>query len=376
MRIALDLHACSDLMQGSHTYIYNLARHLLEVDAETEYYLYFSPGALALENPVFQRANARRRVIHPAGRAGRLTVGFPLELLRSGVDVFHCQYVAPPLCPCPYVVTIHDIIHERRPEFYPPRLRRMMQWLYPPSARRAARVLTVSAYTKREVHELYHVHEDRIVVSPNAASDEFRLIADRSEVEAVLARYGVRPPYALFVGRIEPRKNIGALLRSYAEMRSSGGPACPLVLVGMKDPLFAAYDAEMRACVRGEDVRFLGGVPQEHLPHFYNGAEVLVYPSFAEGFGLPVLEAAACGTPVITSNATALPEVMGTAACLIDPRDEHGLAEALRAVLTDGPRRARMRQAGLEQAARFSWRRTAEQVLQVYREVAATRRRT
>ena len=188
---------------------------------------------------------------------------------------------------------------------------------------------------------------------------------DEAAVRAFRARYGLPDRFILYLGTLEPRKNVPRLLEAYARLRR-GGEAPMLVLAGPRGWRHAAIDARVAALGLGDAVRFLGYVPASDLPLCYNAASVFVYPSLYEGLGLPPLEALACGTPVVASNASSLPEALGDAALLVDPRDPAALAGALAAALADEPLRGRLRAAGFAQARRFSWRRMAEQTLAVY----------
>lgn len=370
MKIGIDLHTVNNLFQGSRTYVYNLTRALLNIDKSNEYYLYLPPDTEEKTAGVFQQENVNCKVIRPSSRSIRLTIAFPARLAMDKIDIFHCQYMGPLLSPCPYVETIHDIIHETHPQFYPMKLKRLMKFFYPLSARKASRILTGSEYTKEQIRKLYKVPEERIDVTPYGASSEFRMVDDTREASRIAGRYGIEGPYILFVGRIEPRKNIFGLIRAYHLAKSRYNIAHKLVIVGMKDPLFEDFHRQVVHEERNDkDVLIVGGIEQEHLPYIYNGADLFVYPSFAEGFGLPVLEAMACGVPVLTSNTASLPEVAGDAGMMIDPGNDEQLATAIRRILGDSTLRSTMRENGLKRAKLFSWHQTAERVLQIYREV-------
>lgn len=368
MKIGIDLHSLGDLLQGSRTYIANLTKSLLRIDAENEYSLYL-PSSLPLPPGLSLSPGRKVRRSIPSSRLARIAFSFSRRLRRDGVRLFHCQYMGPLFCPCPYIVSIHDIIHETRPEFYPRRLRLLMRLFYPFSARRAARVITGSRYTRAELVRLYGLPEEKVVVTPYGASAEFQVVEDRDRVRRAAARYGITGDYILFVGRIEPRKNLRGLLAAYEILAADSAVRHKLVIAGMKDPLFPGFFDGLLSPARIPEVIFTGRVSPEDLVLLYNGADLFVYPSFAEGFGLPVLEAMSCGLPVITSNATSLPEVAGDAGIAVDPDDRSGLAAAIRRVLGDNGLREELGRRSLRQARRFSWERTAEQTLEVYREV-------
>jgi len=369
MRIGIDLHTLTDFMQGSRTYVYNLTRSLIDIDRENEYYLYFPRNLIMKADEGFKQENVHYRVISPSKRSIRLAISFPAKLAMHRVELFLCQYMGPLFTRCPYIVTIHDIIHERYPEFYPRNLRILMKLFYPLSARRAARVLTGSEYTKKEIRDIFKIPEGRIKVIPYGVSDDFRVVEDIERVNRVKNKYGIDDNYILFVGRLEPRKNIKGLIEAYTLLKNRYNIKQQLVIVGMKDALFRDFD------IRGENIEgniiFTGGVAQEDLPYIYNGADLFAYPSFAEGFGLPVLEAMACGVPTVASRTSSLPEVVGDAGLMVDPRDEEDLADGIHKVLTEPGLHSKMREKGLERSRLFTWKATAEKVLRVYQEIFA-----
>lgn len=360
MRVGLDLHTVTGLMQGSRTYIDALARALLKAGGND--YLLYLPDPATSDYP----GSSPRPV--PASRARRL-LGFGRALRRDRADLFHCQYLAPPLLPCPCVLTLHDILHETHPQFYPGGLRRLMALLYPRSARSAAAVITGSEFSKREIMARYRVPGERIHVTPYAADQSFGPIPPERARQAAAA-YGVHGPYILFVGRIEPRKNIAGLVEAFSLLAADGAVRHTLVVAGMMDDLFKEFHARTTARFGGR-VRFIGKVEPGDLPVLYAGADLFAYPSFAEGFGLPPLEAMACGTPVVAAGTTSIPEVTGDAALLVDPSDTAGLAQAMRRVLDDRELSRALRAAGLERSRMFSWERTARQTLAVYEQVTA-----
>jgi glycosyltransferase involved in cell wall biosynthesis len=366
MRIGLDLHTMTQLMQGSRTYIHNLIKSILELDSKNDFYLYFSNLESVATDPIIKQRNVHPRTIVPSSRLIRLPISFPLKLTADKIDAFHCQYMAPPLCPCPYLVSLHDIIHETHPQFYPPGLRFLMHHFYPISARRAAKVLTISQYSKSQITKIYKIPEEKIVVTYVGVSSAFCLIADIEKIQRVADKYGISGSYILFVGRIEPRKNLRTLIDAYHLLKRSYKIGHQLVIAGMKDPLFKDFHNSISAKGARDSVVFTGGVAENDLPYIYNGADLFVYPSFAEGFGLPVLEAMACGVPVITSNVTSLPEAVGDAGVMVPPENSEILADAMYRVLMDPGLQENMKQKGLRRAQLFSWRKTAEKVLEVY----------
>jgi glycosyltransferase involved in cell wall biosynthesis len=233
------------------------------------------------------------------------------------------------------------------------------------SARRAARVIAVSAHTASDVVARLGVPPERVAVVPNAVGEEFRPEPDARVLAEFRAAKGLPERFVLFVGTLEPRKNVAGLLRAFARV-AAAEPEVPLVIAGGKGWLYDEIFALHKQLGLGDRVRFTGYAAAEELPRLYAAATVFVYPSFYEGFGLPPLEAMACGTPVVASNASSLPEVVGEAGLTVDPRDEGALAAALLLLLRDPDRRAALRAAGLARAAGFSWARTVRETRAVY----------
>ena len=373
MKIGIDFHTVNDFMQGSRTYVYNLTRALIETDNSNEYYLYCTNKNFEIP-PELKKPNVHIKYIVPASRCIRLPVSFPIALAYNKIDVFHCQYIGPPFSLTPYVVTIHDIVHETNPELFPKVLRRAMSLTYPFCAKRAAKVLTVSEYSKKEIARLYNIPNDDILVTYNAVSNDFRPIFDRALLEMVKNRYGIDTRYILFVGRLEPRKNIPNLVKAFNYLKITHGIPQKLVIAGMKDFKYLDIFETVKELQLEDEIIFTGRIEQEDLPAFYSGADLFVYPSLGEGFGIPPLEAMACGTPVVTSNTTSLPEVVGDAGIMIDPQSIEELSTAMLKVVSDSNLSNELKSAGVEQAKKFSWHKSAEIVLKCYEQIYEKRK--
>lgn len=369
MRIGIDLHTIDHIMQGSRTYIVALTQALLSIDRTNDYILYLPHDGSGKE--LFSGPNVSLRPVPPGNRIIRLGLSFPAQLLKDRIDIFHCQYIGPLIAPCKVVSTIHDILHEAYPEFFPANLGRMMRLSYPYGARNASAILTGSDFTKSEIVKRYRVAPSKIHVTPYAVSPEFSpaVTPDSSQRAALLERCGIKGPFVLSLGRIEPRKNLPTLLEAFQQVLKKGVSSHSLVIAGSMDPLFQHYHDELLARFSSADIpiRFTGPIAQEDIATLYRAAELFVYPSFAEGFGLPVLEAMACGTPVVASNTTSIPEVTGTdGAELIDPHNPQVLADIMSTLLRDPARRAELGRRALARAKTFSWTRCAEQTLAAY----------
>lgn len=372
MRIGIDLHTLTNFKQGTHTYTMNIVRELLAMDRDNEYVMYITKKNEGIRD-VFSQPNVAFHHVFPHQRLIRIPVSLPLRLAYDRIDVFHCQYMAPLTAVTPFVVMMHDVIHEYMPEFYPKGLCMMMRILYPLSVKRAKHVLTVSESSKRDIMKYYNVPEEKITVTYDAVSDDFRPIDDRAAIDAVKARYGIRGGYVFYVGRLEPRKNLATLIRAYHQMKRKAVCDHKLVIAGMK---YYQYDLLFSLVMElglGDNVIFPGHVEDHDLPLLMNGATVFAYPTFAEGFGIPPLEAMACGTPVVTSNTSSLPEVVGDAGLMVDPHSVNELASALERLISDESLRHTLSQRGLEQAKLFRWDDSARKTLEVFRKVHAGR---
>jgi glycosyltransferase involved in cell wall biosynthesis len=302
-----------------------------------------------------------------------------LAAISGKVSLLHgLAFAAPFVSRCPTVVTVHDLSFLRYPSAFRPTNRSYLRLITKASTRRAARVIAVSASTRQDVINLIGVPADRIIVVPNGVTPEFSP-ADPDRVSDFRQRAGLPQRYILFLGTLEPRKNLVRLLESYALLRSralgdvssdAAAPTVPpLVIAGAKGWFYQEIFTRVTDLGLADQVIFPGFVPSEELPWWYRGADLFVYPSLFEGFGLPVLEAMACGTPTITSRASALPEVAGDGAILVDPEDVVQLAEAIHCVLTTPGLAGQLRATGLRQAACFPWERTAAATREVYRSV-------
>lgn len=298
----------------------------------------------------------------------RLRLPLPAELVTGRVDLLLApDFVAPPTAWARTIVTIHDLSYLAVPQYADPGLRRYLSGAVPRSLRRAAHVVAVSETTRREAIERLGLTPDRVSVVYNGVDPAFRPLPPAT-VDEVRRRLALPERFILTLGTLEPRKNHLGLIQAFAQLQESE-PAVPLLVAGRRgwldEPIFRAVEElGLQA-----SVRFLGGVDDADLPALLNAAAVLAYPSFYEGFGLPPLEAMACGTPVVTSTGGALPEVCGEAALLVAPADTAGLADALGRALMDRALRTTLRERGLRRAAGFTWANTAAGLVEVFRRV-------
>src|SRR5581483_108978 len=256
------------------------------------------------------------------------------------------------------------------PQFFNPSDLRQLRLRVPLTLRRAAAVLTGSEFCKRDIARRYGVPSEKIVVAPYAADPIFRPIEDAARLDEVRTRYATGPRYILFVGVLKPNKNVKTLVEAYVRLRQADRVRHRLVLVGQQELLYGEMFARAREAGMAGDLVFTGRVSDQDLVALYNAADLFVQPSLFEGFGLPSLEAMACGTPVVTSTAAAIPEMVGDAALTVDPLDVEALAGAIATVLDDEALRRRMAARSIERAAMFSWETAARAALGVYQRVA------
>ncbi len=289
-----------------------------------------------------------------------------LALYRLRADWYLSNFFLPPLLPCKGIVVVHDLSFCAHPEYFPTFVAWYMRRLTGMAVRQAHLIVTVSEFSRRELLRFYRLDQGKVVSIHNGVGAEFRPASDDATAaadQATIARYGVTPPYILAVGNIHPRKNLARLLDAYLLLRERRPETPQLVWAGMER--WGSSTLLKRA--RAAGVVPTGFVAQSDLPALYRQASMLVYPSLYEGFGLPPVEAMASGTPVITSNTTSLPEVVGDAALLVDPTDTTAIAYAMEQLLDDDALRNHLRQAGLERAAKFTWQRTAHCLLEQLR---------
>jgi glycosyltransferase involved in cell wall biosynthesis len=369
MRIGIDAHAIGSRTAGNETYIKNLIAALAEIDSENQYVLFFTSKNIASEW-AGRFKNFGVHLVRPHNRYLRIPVSLPLAVMQAGVDLLHVQYTAPPVCSKPVVTTIHDLSFEHLPEFYTPRERYLFHLAISFTARRAARILTVSEYSRQDLLTTYKLSPEKVVVTPDAIGSQFGPVGEAEKLNSIRKKYGIEKEYLLSVGTLQPRKNFVRLIKAYDALRSSDDEfGHQLVIVGKKGWLYHDIFRVAQGSRYLEDIRFTGYVDDDDLPGLYSGAAAFVYPSIFEGFGLPVLEAMACGTPVVTSNSSSLPEVVGDAGLTVDPYDELALQKAIQRVVFDEALRKKLVRRGLAQAQKFSWQQTAEMTLKVYQDV-------
>ncbi len=366
MRFAIDAHAIGCRLTGNEVYVRNLLADLVPLCADAEILAYLSGKGVNGWVP----AGVQRRSVarNPFVRLGR---DLSRQLRVDRPDLVHVQYTAPLACPVPVVVTVHDVSFLEHPEYFRPFRARQLRLTVRRTVRTAAKVITVSEFSRDAIARAYSLSREDIAVIPNAASALFRPIDEEKAAAGLRARFGIDGPVIFTVGDLLPRKNHPGLIRAFGELvRSFPQLKHRLVLAG-KDTWYSPHVREAaRDSGVADRIVFAGFVTDADLLLLYNACSVFVFPTFYEGFGLPVLEAMACGKAVACSNAAACPEVADAAALFFDPASTEQMVRAMADLLLDKDLRSRMGRLGLGRAAQFSWRRTAETTLRIYREVA------
>ena len=362
MRVAINAWFWDSPTTGSGQYTRCLVEHLAALNADLQITLVRPPTS----NPQPPTSNL--------GKVHFEQITFPTTCRRLGANVAHVPYWAPPLhSSVPTVVTIHDLIPLLLPEYRGGPLVRLYTVLVATSARRAALVLTDSQASRRDILTRLGLPAERVRVVYLAADERYTPIAAPDDVP-VRARYGLPERYVLYLGGFDVRKNLATVLGAYRWAGPAIGDGCPLVVAGRLPDRDTSFIPDPRRLAREQGldertVRFIG-VDQAAKPALYRGATAFIFPSRYEGFGLPPLEALACGTPVVGSNTASLPEIVGDAGMLLPPDDAEGMARALVRIVTQEDLRAELSRRALAQAARFSWQRTAHQTLAAYKDAA------
>lgn len=368
MRIAIDARLLTGAYTGDRTYWCGLLNALVRMlEGSSHRLLLFSvkplPPDVLPASPVWQSV-----VIPTRSERWWSLWQFPRAVRQWGCDLAHTQYTVSPSFRTPVITTVHDISFLIEPSWFPLKDRLLLRWSVPASCRRAVRVLTVSETSRTDILHYLDLPPDKVVATPNGVPEGFYPIPKEKAQAWVRQHYGIEPPFALAVGVLQPRKNWALAIRAVAYYREQNAYPLQLVLTGKSgwaDKSIRALCAQLEA---DSWVHLTGYVPDEHLVWLYNASEMLLYPSFYEGFGLPPLEAMACGVPVIASNGGALPEVVGSGGVLLPPT-EHGMwAYAIQTILENDSYREQLRERALRQAQKFNWQITAERTWAVYQQ--------
>jgi glycosyltransferase involved in cell wall biosynthesis len=379
MIVGLDGQALFSPTSGIGVYVRRLVENILALEPDVNFQLHvpvpakrlFAANRDGAGSELAVRYSGRVSVYErrfPPARAlrwlWRSSNFLPLDATMTDIDIYHgTNFVVPPLSRVPSVVTIFDVIM-LLPEFGVSMFRREELQRY---IDRADAVICISDHTKNDVINFFKVPEEKMRVTLLAADERFAPIADHDAVSRVTKRLGIEGEYILYTGTMDSRKNILTLVRAFDMLKKEKRIDHKLVLAGKKGWLYEEILESVRTLGLEKDVVFTGFVADDDMPYLYNGAVLFAYPSLYEGFGLPPLEAMACGCPVVTSNTTSLPEVVGDAGLMVDPERPEELADAMGRIIEESELRAGLRARGLLRAAEFSWKRCAGETLEIYR---------
>ncbi len=387
MRVAINAWFWDSPTTGSGQYTRRLAEHLASTAPDLDIRLITPDGRTfrALDHPQLKTRNPKPETQNSKPKTGNLSkvwfeqVTFPRICAHLGADVAHVPYWAPPIVPSvPTVVTIHDLIPLLLRDYRGGLLQRLYTAFVSATAQNAALALTDSKASRRDILTHLNLSPERVRAIPLAADDRYSPEPGPDDA-AIRARYGLPERYVLYLGGFDVRKNLATVLHTYRWAGPAIGEECPLVIAGRLPQQDSHFTPNPRRLLREQGVdrkfvHFIGFVEESDKPAIYRSAVAFVFPSRYEGFGLPPLEALACGTPVVGSDVASLPEVVGDAGVLLPPDDAQGMAGALIQLAVDGTFRAEMRRRALAQAARFSWERTAQETIAAYQSAVSKRR--
>ena len=362
----IDAHALGRRLTGNEVYIRNLLTEFAKLDDESEFIAYISePDAYHQVPSEFEKSWVSPNPYR------RLGFDLPARLRGHRPALVHVQYTAPLGCRVPVIVTIHDMSFLECPQYFTPARALQLRLTVGRTAEAAACVLTPSEFSRRAILKHYQINPDMVMAIPNGVSAAFRPVDREAAARHIADRFSIRDPFVLSVGDLQPRKNHLGLLRAFESVvRARPDLRQHLVFIGQETWYSRAVHRAVERSSVSDRVHFTGFVSDEDLVEFYGACDVFALPSFYEGFGLPILEAMACGRAVICSDTTAMPEVASGAALLVDPHSGEQMGRTLADVLVDSQLRLRLERAGLRRAKLYSWERAGRLTLDAYYEVA------
>jgi glycosyltransferase involved in cell wall biosynthesis len=369
MKIGIDFHSAERDGTGNSTYIRNLVESLLKIDLENEYFLYVTDLNYRYYVKFKKVNNVHLRLINSKNPFVRIPL-LGIRTLIDKIDVLHVQYIAPPIHSGKLVVTIHDISFLHFPECFRKFERFRQRLLIPINIKKADKILTVSKFSQEDIVKNYNIPISKVQVTYCGVNPIFKPLENPQKYNNMLRQFGIFSKFLLYVGRIDVRKNISALIKAFLLLKQTKKIPHQLVIVGQKDFLPKHIREDIELSKYRKDIIFTGYVPENYLLVFYNLADVFVYPSLFEGFGLPCLEAMACGCPVVTSNVSSLPEVVGEAGLCVNTSNIKELSEAIFNLISNPKLREELRNKGLKRAKLFNWDKTAQETLEIYKEIS------
>ena len=359
MKIGIDTRELAGKKAGIGWYIFHVLSNLLQIDSKNTYVAYSSKQ---IDFPDFP--NLKKIVVPKDGLSWHLETA--KRIVKDDIDIYWSisSPIVPALTKVPTIYTIHDLTNIFYPQYHKLKGRLIDKLFLAKAVKKTNKIIAISDATKKDIVKLFPSTQEKISVTHLGYDKVFKPLP-KKEIETHLEKYKLNSGYVLYVGTLEPRKNIETILKAYSLIDSGVQNMHPLVIVGKKGWKYEKIFEVFKELGLKEKVRFLDYLDFEDLPALYNGASVFVFPSFYEGFGLPPLEAMACGTPVITSNVSSLPEVVEDSGILVDPLDTELIAKNIEAILTDNDLRFELSEKAIKQSSKFSWGKTAKQTLNI-----------
>lgn len=361
--LGFDAHTIGNQATGNEVYAAGLIEGFRRnnfKDLECVYYV---------SNSQILQSEANVRSLKTKSSMLRLALTFPYLLRRDQIQIAHFQYIAPLFLKTPFVLTVHDLSYLSHAQYFPYLMRKRLQWMVPLAVKKASHIVTVSESSKNDLIREYGLSEEKVSVVYNGVADIF-FPASEIEEQRVREKYDCTTPYFLVVGALQPRKNLRRVIQTYAKLVKNNQIATRLVIAGPRSWKHQSVDELVKKLGIESYVKITGYVPDEDLVALYSAAKFSIYASLFEGFGLPIVESMACGTPVITSNTSSMPEVAADAALLVDPQDDQSIADAILMLDRDMKLREQLKQRGLLNAKRFSWKNAAQRMYEIYKQVA------
>jgi glycosyltransferase involved in cell wall biosynthesis len=370
LRIGIDIRSLVFTRAGINRYTENLIRSLLEIDVANEYAL-FSNTKSCYDWSSYSNA---QEVIVRLPHFGRITEKIWEEILLppnlKRMDVFHSpRYMLPKKKPCKFVVTVHDLAFKKLPHIFVKRTVKYFSNLLEDSIQKADKIIAVSHNTKEDLLRLFNVRDDKVEVIYEGVNENYKVTTDCETLEHARSKYSLPEKFILYVGTIEPRKNLVGLIKAFHKLKEKKAIEHRLVIAGGKGWLYNDVFEAVERLGLTQDIIFTGYVEESELPTLYNLSDLFVYPTLYEGFGLPVLEAMACGVPVICSEVSSLPEVAGNAAIVVNPYDSDEIAEAIAHILENSSLKDTLIEKGIRRASMFTWQETARETLNLYQKL-------
>lgn len=369
MKIGIEARWITYNKTGFGNYALNLLKELSKIDNKNEFIVYLNSDFS--NNEIFSKPNFKKRVIKtPLGIYKHISIPLDIISKKRKFDFFHFLYNAPSLLlPCPFILTIHDVSYKYVPNMLSKRNLLSVNTQLLLNAKKASKIITVSESAKKDIINFYKIPEEKINVIYEGVDDSFRVINEERKKKEIAVKYGIPSQYLLYVGTYLPHKNLETLLYAYHELRRTQKISHSLVLAGKKGRNYDVISRLISKLCLDKDVKTIGFVRDEDLPYVYNLSDLFIFPSIYEGFGLPLLEAMACGVPVISSNTSCLPEIGGNAAIYFPPKELGELAGTIFSVITNSNLRNGLIARGLRRAKLFSWKTMAKKTLNLYQDI-------